>query len=170
MRALRDSKHVQSWEYIVYARTLRGMCNMSIPTLFKTIILWDDGPGARKESEASEMNAKHRKRFCELASCVALPANPEYMLPPIKMQKNFPCANAAPFSTLPECLLHFTIVIGHAWNSLMHWLCALLVVASSMGNEENPRLLARARTRMQLPDCDVFLAPSTIPGSACMRT
>ena len=51
----------------------------------------------------------------------------------------------------------------------MHW--SLLVVASSMGNEENLRLLPSARTQIiQLPDCDVFLAPSTIPGSAFMRT
>ena len=51
----------------------------------------------------------------------------------------------------------------------MHW--SLLVVASSMGNEQNLRLLPSARTQItQLPDCDVFLAPSTIPGSASMRT
>ena len=51
----------------------------------------------------------------------------------------------------------------------MHW--SLLVVVSSMGNEENLRVLPGAQTQInQLPDCDVFLAPSTIPGSAFMRT
>ena len=59
-------------------------------------------------------------------------------------------------------------------TALMHWhLLVVLVVASSMGNEENLhlRLLPSARTQItELPDCDVFLAPSTIPGSASMRT
>ena len=40
--------------------------------------------------------------------------------------------------------------------------CSLLVVASKMDNDVS--------TRMPLPPCDVFLAPSTIPGGACMRT
>ena len=54
----------------------------------------------------------------------------------------------------------------------MHWsLLAVLVVASSIGNKGNLRLLPSARAQItQLPDCDVFLAPSTIPGSASMRT
>ena len=50
-------------------------------------------------------------------------------------------------------------------TALIH--CSLLVVASSMGNGENLRLLATARTQLtQLPACDIFLAPSTIPESA----
>ena len=40
---------------------------------------------------------------------------------------------------------------------IMHWF--LLLFASSMGDEENLQLT-------HLPTCDVFLAPSTIPGSA----
>ena len=51
----------------------------------------------------------------------------------------------------------------------MYW--SLLVVASSIGNGENLRLLPSARTKsMELPACDIFLAPSTIPGSEGMRT
>ena len=49
----------------------------------------------------------------------------------------------------------------------MHWF--LLVVAASMADEENLQLLTRAPLT-RLPTCDVFLAPSTIPGSVCMRT
>ena len=51
----------------------------------------------------------------------------------------------------------------------MHWF--LVVVASTMGNEENlpVRLLPRVPTHTQLLSSDVFLARSTIPGSACMR-
>ena len=51
----------------------------------------------------------------------------------------------------------------------MHW-SLLLVVASSMGNEENLQFLTRAPARTHVLSCDVFLAPSTIPGSECMRT
>ena len=51
----------------------------------------------------------------------------------------------------------------------MHLSLPLLVVASYccliLGNEEN---LPRAPARTHLPTCDVFLAPSTIPGSKCM--
>ena len=50
----------------------------------------------------------------------------------------------------------------------MYW--SLLIVASSMGNEDHLRLLSPAPPRTHLPHCHVFLAPSTIPGSACMRT
>ena len=49
----------------------------------------------------------------------------------------------------------------------MHW--SLLLVASSMGDEENLQLLRRASPLTHQPTCDVFLAPSTIPGSACMN-
>ena len=62
----------------------------------------------------------------------------------------------------------------------MHWFLLVgLVVASSIdndeenlrviGNEENLQKIALAPPRTDLPTCDVFLAPSTIPGSACMR-
>ena len=46
--------------------------------------------------------------------------------------------------------------------------CLLLLVASTMGNKENLtlQLLARALPVTHLPTCDVFLAPSSIPGSA----
>ena len=53
-------------------------------------------------------------------------------------------------------------------HSMMHW-SLLVVVVSSMGNEENRHPLPRARSLTQLPTCDVFLAPSTIPGSACVH-
>ena len=43
----------------------------------------------------------------------------------------------------------------------------LLLVVSSMGDEANLQPLPRAT---HLPTCDIFLAPSTIPGSACMDT
>ncbi len=50
----------------------------------------------------------------------------------------------------------------------MHWF--LLLVASSMGDEENLQLLPCAQPLVpHQPTCDVFLAPSTIPGSACMN-
>ena len=52
-------------------------------------------------------------------------------------------------------------------TALMHW--SLLVVASSLGNEEYIPPL-RAPNQIKLPPCALFLAPSTIPGSACMRT
>ena len=55
-------------------------------------------------------------------------------------------------------------------STVMHWSLLLLAVASSMGNEENPWRLPRAPARTHLLTCDVFLAPSTIPGSECMRT
>ena len=50
---------------------------------------------------------------------------------------------------------------------MLYWF--LLLVASSMGDEENLQLLPRAPPLDRLPTCDVFLAPSTIPGSACMN-
>ena len=45
----------------------------------------------------------------------------------------------------------------------MHW--SLLIVASSMANEEDPWFLTRTPARTHLPTCPIFLAPSTIPGS-----
>ena len=50
----------------------------------------------------------------------------------------------------------------------MHWF--LLLVASSMGDEDDLQLRPRAAPLTHPPTCDVFLAPSTIPGSACMNT
>ena len=50
-----------------------------------------------------------------------------------------------------------------------HRILCLLLVASSMGDEENLQLLPRAPPLTHLPTCDVFLAPSTIPGSVCMN-
>ena len=52
----------------------------------------------------------------------------------------------------------------------MHWF--LLLVVSSIRDEENPQLLSRAPGApplSQQPTCDVFLAPSTIPGSVYMN-
>ena len=46
-------------------------------------------------------------------------------------------------------------------TAILHY-CSLLVVASSMDNN--------ASNYITLPPCKFFLAPSTIPGSACMRT
>ena len=54
-----------------------------------------------------------------------------------------------------------------ATYSIMHW--SLLIVASSMGKEENLRDLPRATASIHLPSCDTFLAPSTIFGSASVR-
>ena len=54
-------------------------------------------------------------------------------------------------------------------SALMHW-PSLLLAASSMGNPEYRRLLPLAPPAHHLMSCDVFLAPSTIPGSACMIT
>ena len=48
----------------------------------------------------------------------------------------------------------------------MRWF--LLLVTSSIRGEENLQLLPRAPPLTHPPTCDVFLAPSTIPGSACM--
>ena len=53
--------------------------------------------------------------------------------------------------------MHDTVEV----TALMH--CSLLVVASRMGNQYY------APTHVQLPPCEVFLAPSTIPGGACIR-
>ena len=44
-----------------------------------------------------------------------------------------------------------------------------LLVALSMGDEENLQLLSRPPLLTHLPTCDLFLAPSTIPGSACVN-
>ena len=44
-----------------------------------------------------------------------------------------------------------------------------LLLAASMGYEENLKLLPRAPPLAHLPTCDVFLAPSSIPGSVCMN-
>ena len=60
-------------------------------------------------------------------------------------------AAATPVSLTPFCKAEVT--------ALMHWF--LLVVASSMTTEE-------IYPRADLPPCDVFLAPSTIPKSACI--
>ena len=49
--------------------------------------------------------------------------------------------------------------------TFMHWF--LLLVAWSIG--KNLQLLPGAPLLTHLMTCDVFLAPSTIPGSACMR-
>ena len=49
----------------------------------------------------------------------------------------------------------------------MHWF--MLFVASSMADEENLQLLHRTPPLAQQPTCDVFLAPSTIPGGVCMH-
>ena len=49
--------------------------------------------------------------------------------------------------------------------AFMYW---FLLVASSMGDEKKPRVLSQPPPLTGLSNCDVFLAPSTIPGSACM--
>ena len=51
---------------------------------------------------------------------------------------------------------------------LVYW--SLPVVASSVGNKQDLRFLPRALTSIQLPPCDIFLAPSTISGSVSVRT
>ena len=53
----------------------------------------------------------------------------------------------------------------------MHWFpdWFLLLVVSSMGSGDNLKLLPHAPFLTDPPTCDVFLAPSTIPGSACMN-
>ena len=69
--------------------------------------------------------------------------------------------------TAPAALFPLLLWCTTEVTALIHWF--LLVVASSMGSEENPRLLAPARIRYHVLSCDVFLAPSTITGSACMK-
>ena len=78
----------------------------------------------------------------------------------IGLSPDISCAvPTALLSLAPRCTIEVT--------AFMHWF--LLVVASSMGNEENSPPQARVvPLAPPIPSCDVFLAPSTIPRSAYM--
>ena len=58
-------------------------------------------------------------------------------------------------------------IITWCTTGIMHWFP--LVVASSMGDKDNLHILPDAPLLTHPPSCDVFLAPSTIPGSACIH-
>ena len=68
---------------------------------------------------------------------------------------------------VPTALLPLPLSCTAEVTTPMYWF--LLIIASSMCNGDNLRLLPLAPPRTHLPPCDVFLAPSTIPGSACME-